>query len=66
MTDITSIALSVGFMAVLGSVLASILVLANKRLFVYEDPRIDDVEDLLAPAIVAPVAARAAVLLLKA
>jgi len=47
MTDITSIALSVGFMAVLGSVLASILVLANKRLFVYEDPRIDDVEDLL-------------------
>lgn len=47
MTDITSIALSVGFMAVLGSLLASILVLANKRLFVYEDPRIDDVEDLL-------------------
>jgi len=47
MTDITSIVLSVGFMAVLGSVLASILVLANKRLFVYEDPRIDDVEDLL-------------------
>ncbi|WP_260294875.1 RnfABCDGE type electron transport complex subunit B [Sedimenticola hydrogenitrophicus] len=47
MTDITSIALSVGFMAVLGSILASILVLANKRLFVYEDPRIDDVEDLL-------------------
>ncbi|WP_428607040.1 (Fe-S)-binding protein [Sedimenticola sp.] len=47
MTDITSIALSVGFMAVLGSVLASILVVANKRLFVFEDPRIDDVEDLL-------------------
>ncbi|WP_082117230.1 (Fe-S)-binding protein [Sedimenticola thiotaurini] len=34
-------------MALLGSLLASILVLANKRLFVYEDPRIDDVEDLL-------------------
>ncbi|AKH19471.1 Fe-S cluster protein [Sedimenticola thiotaurini] len=47
MIDITSLALSVGFMALLGSLLASILVLANKRLFVYEDPRIDDVEDLL-------------------
>lgn len=47
MINITSIALSVGFMALLGSLLASILVLANKRLFVYEDPRIDDVEDLL-------------------
>ncbi len=47
MIDITSIALSVGFMALLGLLLATILVLANKRLFVYEDPRIDDVEDLL-------------------
>ncbi|WP_260843263.1 (Fe-S)-binding protein [Sedimenticola selenatireducens] len=47
MTDVTSIAISVGFMALLGSVLAMVLILANKRLFVYEDPRIDDVEDLL-------------------
>lgn len=34
-------------MAALGFLLASILVIANKRLFVYEDPRIDEVEDLL-------------------
>ncbi len=47
MTDFASIGIAVGFMAVLGFVLASILVLANKRLFVYEDPRIDEVEDLL-------------------
>jgi len=47
MIELTSIALSAGFMAVLGLVLATILVVANKRLFVYEDPRIDDVETLL-------------------
>lgn len=38
---------SVGFMAALGLLLASILILANKRLYVFEDPRIDQVEDLL-------------------
>ncbi len=43
----SSIVLSIGFMAALGLLLASILVIANKRLFVYEDPRIDEVEDLL-------------------
>lgn len=47
MTDFSSIAISVGFMALLGFLLAMILVIANKRLFVYEDPRIDDVEDML-------------------
>jgi Na+-translocating ferredoxin:NAD+ oxidoreductase RNF subunit RnfB len=47
MTELTNIAIAVGFMAILGLLLALILVIANKRLFVYEDPRIDDVEDLL-------------------
>ena len=35
------------FMAVLGVVLASVLAIANRRLFVYEDPRIGEVEELL-------------------
>lgn len=47
MTELTNIAIAVGFMAILGLLLALILVIANKRLFVYKDPRIDDVEDLL-------------------
>ena len=34
-------------MALLGLLLAAILAIANKRLFVYEDPRIDEVEDML-------------------
>ncbi|EXJ16635.1 Electron transport complex protein RnfB [Imhoffiella purpurea] len=34
-------------MAALGLILASMLVVANKRLYVYEDPRIDQVESLL-------------------
>lgn len=38
---------SVGFMAALGALLASVLIIANRRLYVYEDPRIDQVEDLL-------------------
>jgi Na+-translocating ferredoxin:NAD+ oxidoreductase RNF subunit RnfB len=50
MTEVTSIAISVGFMAVLGLLLATILVIANKRLFVYEDPRIDEVEEMLPSA----------------
>lgn len=44
---LTSIALSAGFMAALGLTLATILAIANRKLFVYEDPRIDEVEDLL-------------------
>jgi len=47
MSELASIAASAGFMAALGLILAGILVIANKRLFVYEDPRIDEVEDLL-------------------
>jgi Na+-translocating ferredoxin:NAD+ oxidoreductase RNF subunit RnfB len=35
------------FMAVLGIALAGMLALASKRLYVYEDPRIDEVEGLL-------------------
>ena len=42
--------MAVGFMAVLGMFLAAVLVVANKYLFVYEDPRIDQVEDLLPKA----------------
>ncbi|MET4692909.1 (Fe-S)-binding protein [Endozoicomonas lisbonensis] len=36
-----------GFMAVLGGLLAVLLIVANKRFYVFEDPRIDEVEDLL-------------------
>ena len=39
--------LTTTFMMILGVVLAIILSFANKRLYVYEDPRIDDVEELL-------------------
>ncbi len=35
------------FMGGLGLILATVLAVANRRLYVYEDPRIDDVEDLL-------------------
>ncbi len=41
---------AVGFMAALGLLLATLLVLANRRLFVFEDPRIEQVEDLLPKA----------------
>jgi Na+-translocating ferredoxin:NAD+ oxidoreductase RNF subunit RnfB len=42
-----SVAIAGLFMAVLGVGLAVMLALANKRLYVYEDPRIDAVEGLL-------------------
>jgi len=42
-----SIFVAVAFMSTLGLILASILVLANRRLFVFEDPRIDQVEEFL-------------------
>jgi Na+-translocating ferredoxin:NAD+ oxidoreductase RNF subunit RnfB len=41
---------AVAFMASLGLLLATVLVIANRLLFVYEDPRIDDVEDMLPKA----------------
>lgn len=47
MASFTSIAIAVAFMALLGLLLAAILAIANKQLFVYEDPRIDEVEDML-------------------
>ncbi len=49
MTMVT-ILTAVGFMATLGLTLALVLVAANRRLYVYEDPRIDQVEDLLPKA----------------
>lgn len=50
MIDLNTVAISVGFMAALGLLLAGVLVVANRFLFVYEDPRIDEVEELLPKA----------------
>lgn len=36
-----------GVMAAIGSLLAAVLAIANKKLFVWEDPRIDEVESML-------------------
>ena len=47
MEPIQTISIAGAFMAGLGVVLASVLVVANRLLYVYEDPRIDDVEDML-------------------
>jgi Na+-translocating ferredoxin:NAD+ oxidoreductase RNF subunit RnfB len=46
-TALSSLTIAVVFMTTLGLCLALILAMANKRLFVYEDPRIDQVEELL-------------------
>ena len=45
--SLVSIAVAVAFMALLGLLLAVILAIANRRLYVYEDPRIDQVEEML-------------------
>jgi len=45
-----TIAIAVSFMAALGTLLATLLAVANRRLYVYEDPRIDEVEELLPKA----------------
>ena len=45
--DLISISVTVLFMLGLGVILSVVLAIANKRLWVYEDPRIDEVEDLL-------------------
>lgn len=50
MTPLLNSLIAVGFMGSLGLILAIVLVIANRRLFVYEDPRIDEVEDLLPKA----------------
>ncbi|MBK6742309.1 MAG: 4Fe-4S binding protein [Hydrogenophilales bacterium] len=44
---IVSVALAGAFMAILGGLLAWLLAVANKRLYVYEDPRIGEVEEML-------------------
>ncbi len=47
MESIGFIGVSVTFMTVLGLLLAALLVVANRRFYVFEDPRIDQVEELL-------------------
>lgn len=45
--DFSSLAMSGVFMAVLGVALAGLLAAANRKLYVWEDPRIGEVEELL-------------------
>jgi len=47
---LTTIVTAAIFMVVLGIVLAIILAIANKKLFVYEDPRIEQVDNMLPQA----------------
>ena len=47
MDGLTTIALAALFMTGLGVVLAGVLAVASRKLYVYEDPRIDDVEEML-------------------
>jgi Na+-translocating ferredoxin:NAD+ oxidoreductase RNF subunit RnfB len=47
MDAVLGIAMAGGFMAALGGLLAALLAFASKRLYVYEDPRIDQVAELL-------------------
>lgn len=47
MAELTTIATGGLFMAALGIVLAGVLAFANRKLYVYEDPRIDEVEAML-------------------
>jgi Na+-translocating ferredoxin:NAD+ oxidoreductase RNF subunit RnfB len=45
--DVSGLAVAGGFMAALGVGLAGLLAFANRKLYVYEDPRIEAVENLL-------------------
>jgi len=47
MGSLSNLAYAGAFMALLGVVLAGVIAFANRRLYVYEDPRIDEVEELL-------------------
>lgn len=47
MDTVLGVAMAGGFMAALGGALAWLLAVASKRLYVYEDPRIDEVAVLL-------------------
>lgn len=48
--DIHALTVAVLLMVALGGLLGIVLALANKRLYVYEDPRIDTVEEMLPSA----------------
>lgn len=50
MFDLQALFIAVIVMVALGGVLSAILAIANKKLYVYEDPRINKVEDLLPSA----------------
>jgi len=45
--ELIQLGIAVAFMAALGLTLSVALVIANRRLWVYEDPRIDEVEEML-------------------
>ena len=47
MMDVTAVIIAVAAMSALGLALASILAVANKKLYVFEDPRIDQIESML-------------------
>ncbi len=47
MAPLDNIAIAAGFMAGLGLILASLLAVANRRLYVWEDPRIAEVDEML-------------------
>ena len=47
MDSLINIAIAGSLLATLGVVLAGILAIANRKLYVYEDPRIEEVEDML-------------------
>jgi Na+-translocating ferredoxin:NAD+ oxidoreductase RNF subunit RnfB len=47
MGSISNLAYAGAFMALLGVALAGVIAFANRRLYVYEDPRIGEVEELL-------------------
>ncbi len=44
---LSSLAIAVGFMLLVGALLALALALANRKLYVFEDPRIGEVEEML-------------------
>ncbi|WP_456375819.1 RnfABCDGE type electron transport complex subunit B [Thiolapillus sp.] len=45
--ELSHILIAIGFMTALGLMLSGILAVANRKLWVYEDPRIDEIEELL-------------------
>lgn len=47
MSTLANITIAAGFMSGLGVALASVLAVANRKLYVYEDPRIDEIEEML-------------------